>query len=697
MIINNCGENMKDLIIKIKYRSLEDDILNSFYIPVLSKAKYYYRAVGYFSSSILLEYARGLKNFIRDDGKMKLIISPYLTEDDYKVLKEGKSDMYDYKKKVNEMFESFLSSDYQTIASCQLLYMLIMKDILEIKVAQPKNDKGIFHEKIGIFIDENENMIAISGSNNETGSSVKINNESFNTFCSWIEGQSQYTQSHFNDFMDYWSDKYEHIKLVNLKEALDAEIIKKLETEYEINDLFEIIKEDETYSDYGLGFRPYDYQVEAVEKWLLNNKGIFKFATGAGKTKTSIYLMEKMKKIHKKMIFFIVVPDKTLVNQWFEELIKTNDNVIKCFSDNKNWHSELLDILDIFDMYEKRYNFVISTNDTFFGRKFKSALKSIKDDYMIVVDECHTWGTSRILSDLPNFRYRLGLSATPELHFSVEKTKQLFDYFSGITYEYSLDRAIKDNKLVGYTYNPIIIELNDAEKANYDYITKKIVKLIGHDTQEMADGYDQALEMLLFKRARIIYGAINKIKALELLLDKLVTKKRTLIYCGSSSQNVVSENELEEASLSQLEQVNVLLANKGLQYAKYTSKENEFERNEALKNFKSDTYSILVAIKCLDEGVDIPQIERAIIMASSTNPREFIQRRGRILRPFPGKEYSEIYDFVVLDDDYNSLNQKEIERVYEFCKSSINRVELEEKYESYFQEYINRKVDLNDR
>ena len=309
-------------------------------------------------------------------------------------------------------------------------------------------------------------------------------------------------------------NKDENIKIIDLQDALDENFLKKYETDKNIDELYNnIIKE--TPSNYD--FQPEDlpvldyelryYQRQAIDSWLLNKKGIFKFATGAGKTKTAIYLCEELKADIEKFVYIIVVPDKTLVNQWADELLRYKYKVVKCFSDNSSWNITLKDYIDIYNSSilanQPLHYYIVVTNNTFFGDKFQKELKKLNDNYFLIVDECHSWGTNNILSKLPKVKIKLGLSATPELFFSKEKTTTLINYFGGIVYEYPLGQAIRENRLVPYKYIPIIVGLNLDEKEKYDEITSKIVKLIGHDPDDVNDSFDKALKMLLFKKARV--------------------------------------------------------------------------------------------------------------------------------------------------------------------------------------------------
>ena len=683
--------DFRHLEIKTKYKSLNDDVLSDFYIPVLENSIEYKRAVGYFSSKILIDYTKGLKKFLHNEGKIKLIISPFLSSEDLDVLNDSIKE--ESMKKIDDMFHTYLKND-QSFASGKVLFVLLKMKMIEIKVAVPKNEYGLFHDKIGIFVDGFNNRIAISGSNNETSNSVNYNIESFNTFSSWKIGQDEYVKEHEKDFEIYWNNQSKNTRLFDLEEAISSNILKLFETDETLEELIvQVLEEEKFIYEGGKGnISPYDYQLEAVDKWFETKRGIFKFATGTGKTKTAIYLMDRLEMESDKNFFVIVVPDKTLVNQWNDELVSYNKNTLRCFSDNKDWHIEFFRKIDISKVKEKYNYYVIVTNDSFISTKFQRELTKLKDDYLLVVDECHSWGANSLINNLPNAKMRLGLSATPELFFSEEKTKVLLDFFGGITYEYSLEQAIMNKKLVGYYYYPIVVSFTEDERIEYAQLTQKIVKMIGSDTNDLNDRnakFGQILEMLLFKRSRIIYGARNKIVELSKIINELSNKGNLLVYCGPTSYMEDLENEVERESLTQLQVVNKLLGEKGIKFAQYTSKENEVERYTAIEMFKKEIYSTLVAIKCLDEGVNIPQIERAIILSSSTNPREFVQRRGRILRTAYGKKYSEIFDFIVMDSEFPLLNNREIARLYEFSRIAINRSDIFEKFNQEIEEFLN--------
>lgn len=700
-------ETQKNL--KVRYRTGLDDILNDFYIPVLSNAVRYDRAAGYFSSNILVSYIEGLEKFINNNGKMRLLISPFLSYEDGKAIIEAANPDVLLSSKVSELFQSYKSGDRIINLSAQILYRLIKEKILEIKIVKPKNSFGLFHEKVSIFYDEIGGIIATEGSNNETQSAILNNLEAFSVFRSWINGQDEYIKQFKEDFLKIWDNTLENFESLNLFDAVDQDILKIYDSGKNISELYSEIKKlnilhaskIEVKTTKKLDFRPYNYQLVAIDNWMAQRKGIISFATGTGKTKTAIYGINKLINEYSKKIFLIVVPDKTLVNQWADnDISKYWKNIVKCYSENSKWEKELRSQIDYYeiDILDSPL-FVITTIDTFKTERFQYQVAKLKNDYVFIADECHRFGTESGLNSLPNgVEWRLGLSATPEIYMSPQKTERLFQYFNGIIAEYSLSDAINNGQLTPYEYYPMIVKLNDEEKNKYKEISHKIIKMIGDTEDTDWDNLPPAAEMLLFRRARIIYGAAEKLTELSRLLDSLVDTKNMIIYCGATSINETAENEEvkhenENVGIRQIDLVTKLLVSKNIVPARYTKDENGQVRKAHIDRLKNGIVNVLVAIKALDEGVDIPQMDMGIILASSGNPREFVQRRGRLLRKYDGKDKAVIYDFVVLDDDegFDSMNKTEVQRVYEFMKDSMNSTEVEKRFKLYFDKYLNNE------
>lgn len=700
MFLENIGKE-----VKLQYRSTEEDVVQDFYVPVLSESVQYDRSVGYFSSNILVSYIEGLEKFIQNGGRMRLLISPFVSLDDGQALIDSLNPEESVSGQLADLFSSYRLNGNKSNIAAQILIQLIREKYLEIRVVVPNNQAGLFHEKVALFYDEIGDVIATVGSNNETKSAVQFNLESFSTFRSWLNGQDVYIDNFQSNFSDTWDSNMKSFHTVSIEEAVSKEILQAYDTDRSISDLYDQLhgntlttksEDDSPEETTILRFKPYDYQREAAEKWLKVQKGIISFATGTGKTKTAIYATRKLIEREGPKFFVIVVPDKTLVEQWASELNEYWDNVIKCYSENKTWTIQLKDQINYWNIVEDQPVFVVSTIPTFFNEKMNRQLKKLKGDYILIADECHRLGTESSLSKLPDVDRRLGLSATPEIYMSEDKTERLFKYFGGVIAEYSLEKAIRNHKLTEYEYKPIEVELSDTEMEKYKKLTHEILKMIQSPEEEISfDSISIEAQMKLFQRARIVYGAQSKLEKLSDLLDEIRGTNHMLIYCGATSISEGAENadvdqENEQSSMRQIVAVNNMLSAKGIPAAQYTKDENGSERLDRIGSFRDGTISTLVAIKALDEGVDIPEISTGIILASSGNPREFVQRRGRLLRRSPEKDKAVIYDMVVLGsgDDYEGINRSELKRVQEFTKSAINKTDLESRYNDLFAKYL---------
>jgi len=681
--------------IGIKYSTLKDDIIDDFYVPVLGMSKKYDRATGYFSSSILLDYIRGLEEFVKNNGKMRLVISPFLSISDGYALINAANKKEQIKKSVTQMFTDYRASGDQYFTSGELLYKLIEENILDVRVVKPINENGLFHEKIGLFYDGAGNLLTINGSNNETSSAVNKNIESFTVMKSWNEALSPYCLEFKEEFENLWNGSGEGVETLNLKECVDKEVFQSYKTDKSFDELYDKLQggisssKKDSYEKKKLGFLPRDYQIEAAQKWISKKNGIISFATGTGKTKTAILCMEKYLEKNDRGIFLLVVPNKTLVNQWGDELSKIGFKSVRCFSESNNWNKSIKDLRNSWEVNLIDEFVMITTIDTFRTTKFQKQLNRIKD-YVFISDECHRLATNSILKILPEVDWKLGLSATPVIYMAKDLTDRLLKYFGGIIGTYTLHDAIKNNLLVPYEYHPIIVKLTDKELEEYQKLSHKLVKMIGYDDENKMDHLSLEAQLVLFKRSRIIYGARKKLSKLDCLIDKISDLKYTLVYCGATRSDISDKDDQVEANgEKQLDSVNDLLHSKNIISAQYTKDENGSERIDRIEQFKKGNISTLVAIKCLDEGVDIPEIRTGIILASSGNPREYIQRRGRLLRKFPNKDKAILYDMVVYsnDDGYDSINKNELKRVYEYGKDSLNEQDVMDRYSSEFKRY----------
>lgn len=689
---------LSDLHIAKEYRNLKCDVINDFYVPILSNAVMYKRAVGFFNSAALYEMAIGLRHLVEKQGKMELIVSPRLTEEDIQSINLG------YKTR-EEVIERALLRDFDEpknkteFRKLNLLANLIAEGILDIKVAFKinANSAGIFHEKIGIVIDAEGNKVAFTGSMNETYSGLLQNYESIDVFCSWRDEDYDRVNIKENAFDNLWDNLDTAMEVIPFPkvavERLNSYKVEKTEAL-----CVEIQNEDDSQDVFFKipdNVDLYDYQREAIESWKNNNYcGIFDMATGAGKTFTALGALSALSKnLNNHIAVVIVAPYQHLVEQWVEDIIQFNVKPIVAYSyPGQKWRKQFSDAVTAYNVGAIDNFCVIATNATFSLNDFQSILQKFKKNFAFVVDEAHNFGAVKLSSLLPKkARYRLALSATIERFRDEEGTNKLRKYFGKTCISFSLKEAIQKGFLTSYYYHPVVVYLNADEYEQYQEITKTIIRN-GGASQENIDK-NPYIEMLLIKRARIISGCKEKVPKLVEVMKPYRTDNYILVYCGATKYDNDSSDLKDDDEVRQIEEVNKRLYYElGMKVHKFTSEENKEERDEIKRMFASGTeLQVITAIKCLDEGVNIPSIKKAFILASSTNPKEYIQRRGRVLRRAKGKEYAEIFDFITLprpleevqfcsEEELScdlSLVRKEFLRMIDFAETARNPFEID--------------------
>lgn len=686
---------MNDLInqnIEHLYNSDDNNIVDEFYCKCLLCSKLYKRAVPYFSSKILIVLDKGLKKFIENGGKIKLLVSSNLLSMDIDAINKG----YRNRRKIEYSREIINFDIYNRHKNEQdYLSWLVYKGIIDIKIISNRYNKnlGIYHGKIGIFEDFYNNKVAFNGSMNETLHALKFNYEYINIYHSWTSKTQVECMN--ETFDNLWNDKSKSWKVDNFEDVFK-------ENESSIDEGVLGMQLNESGLDYNNEKMPEipsyiklrKYQNDAIQSWFDNKfKGILEMATGTGKTITAICAIVKVLKLCKvkglSCGLVIVVPYKSLLEQWVENLKEFNIDPIMCYENKELWYSKLNNKINLFNSNINKNLFIITTNSTFNGNDFQNLLCKIDKDYILCIDEMHHVATKKYISNLPNnCNLRLGLSATLQSEYNKENMDKAKFYFGDVIYNFSMERAIEEGFLTPYYYYPIFVELTDEEKYEYFKLTNKIGKIINISNEE-----DSCLTSLLMKRARIIGCAENKIKTLSMMKDRVNGTKFNIFYCGDEIEN----------DDKYIYKVNRVVANNlGLKTHTFTSEENKDDRTNILEKFTDGRLDAISAIRCLDEGIDIPQLRRAFILSSSTNPKEFIQRRGRILRRCENKDFAEIYDFIVvpsLNKDYidrltdeekifeSKILLREIKRFDEFAKLAINYIDAHRKLMSIWDMY----------
>lgn len=718
--------SLKDLDIKVEYRSKHVDIATNFYIPLLKEACTYKRAVAYFSSSSLLEISTGICDLAKRGGKIQLITSPCLSEEDIEAIKKGYSKRDEIIKKALLSKLEEAKDDFER-DRLSLLANLVAINILEIKIILIDGGEGIFHEKLGIIEDKLGNKVAFSGSMNESETAFKKNYETIDVFCNWkIGDEVSRFEKKFEAFENLWAGNDDGIIIMNFPE-LPQEIIKK----YKIKEQPDFSIDQREYLSCSVEekkkeiigaripneYKLRDYQEEAIKNWVENGyRGIFDMATGTGKTLTALGAIARISENLKDELGVIIVcPFQHLVEQWVEDIKKFNIKPIIGYSQShqKNWKDRLkLAIQTLKCEGISSFFCFICTNATFSNKEIQKLFKKIKKPLLLVVDEAHNLGATNIRETLTEqYTYRLALSATFDRHMDEEGTSILYDFFGKKVIEYSLGKAIEEGMLTPYDYYPIVVYLTENELNEYNELSKKIKKETRID-EKGKTYFSKKGEILLIERSRIIAGAANKIKALKKELQKYKEENNILIYCGAT--NIFQEEEdfsiIDEKDIRQIDAVKEMMYRElKMKVDRFTANESIKERVKIKERFISEKIQAIVAIKCLDEGVNIPGIKTAFILASTTNPKEYIQRRGRVLRIASNKEYAEIYDFITLPRDLReakilskgkleydiSLLTKEITRMKEFSSLSRNNLSCKKLIMDINEAYKGFNFDLD--
>lgn len=664
----------------------QEGFLTDVVLPCLSKAESYKRMAGYFSSSILASLAPGLVGLHESGGKMKLLTSHLLTHRDSAAFLSG-----DYEKAIEKMVDDFEASILELGGIERAMGMkvvgamawLLQHGLLEIAIVAPRNlsdgmsgiEFDLFHPKFGV-IRSGEDLVVFSGSLNETQAGWLKNIENVTVFTSWGQNH-ELCREHERLFDSYWNGEISNRwVVVPFSEAAKRKLI-------EINPVQEFPDLDTGSLDGQIdGAR--GYQVSAVKAWEESGRrGILEMATGTGKTRVAKICIERTLKDENTLVV-IVAPYRHILDQWEKELFGLN--IVN--ARGPNWRKEIDALSTDLMMGISERPVILAVQNTAASDDFVRlvyAASQYVEKTLLVVDEAHWLGAQSLQDAMVDFAdYRLGLSATPVRYFDPEGSQKLLTYFRDVVFTFTLREALdwfevtqdgtRQSILTPYEYVPLFVELDDEENDGYLSYSRTIARIL---SDANLDGESkEKLKQARLNRARIVKNAKSKIPAYRELLGKLEsTLSHTLVYCDNFEQMTLAKRAtLDSGIQSYTEIVGDVSANP----TKLLDKSNE--RAVRLREFGNGNYKVLFATTILDEGVDVPSAETGILLASSGNSKEFIQRRGRLMRRHPGKEKARIYDFVVLPRDElgtkNGLRERELSRVWEFARDALNVDEL---------------------
>lgn len=669
---------------KTAYNKVEDDIAEDFYLPCMRVASHYDRISGYFGSTIYIIAWNALKEFISNRGQIRIICSPYISDEDQAAMDKG------YSARNNEILATSIKEEVELLfsspslsAPAQFLAYLISSNVVDVKIAvvgatSNANVKRLFHDKVGVFSDRQGNSVGFRGSMNETykGLSSDGNIESIDVFPNWIDDRDKRRVDDAQTMFDrLWMNLVDDVTVYDFPSAV-RDVLKEKAKDCNWQKLLDEIKVIENTSqkwkpDKRYGTKtPRPHQINALEEWLKNDRrGIFEHATGSGKTFTAICAIRDALERHETVL--VLVPSRDLLTQWYEEIKDTIVGLdifyMLCGDGNNEW-KQPGSLFSWTTPRKNQHKIILATMDTACTSLF---LKNISqgEHIFLVADEMHRLGSPKRRQMLTlNTGARLGLSATPYRYGDPTGTAALFEYFGGIIPPpFTLEDAIQSGVLTRYFYHPQKLSLTSLEQQEWNEISTQISKIIARSEPHEGKGSDifsnPHLQRLLIKRARIVKNASGKVPlAIDILKKNYKSGQKWIIYCDN---------------IAQLKSVLTGATAAGFDTYEYYA-EMLGDRETTLTYFESNG-GVLVSIKCLDEGVDIPSTTHALILASSQNPREFIQRRGRILRKAPNKHFAHLYDAITIPEisDYEtdrslSIIMTELSRAIQFGQSAEN-------------------------
>lgn len=676
---------LRDLNLVSVMDTSSHNFIRDFFVPLLKNSAFYDRGVGFFSSGWLRLTSEGMTNFADNGGRARWITSPILDEADWAALLVGSAARSDLI--LRNVLEKNIINLAETLEKDTLsaLAWMVADEIITFKLALPydKLERGDFHDKFGIFTDSRGDCVSFNGSYNDSIQGNR-NYESIKIFCSWQSAEfNNLVQDDLQRFERLWNNRDPNVKVFALPEAARERILRLRvgERPYKEPDWVKSHRIHESSSAYKIAgptipasITLRDYQKEGIHSWFEHQcQGLLEMATGTGKTITALAGSVQLFKREEQLAVIIAVPYQHLVDQWYEDAKAFGYRPILAYKSKTRWLVELNHQVMEYNAGYRQTISIITTHTTFISADFQESITRLKKQVLLIADEVHHLGAEASRWSYPeHIGFRLALSATPDRWFDDEGTAALRAYFGKTIFSFPLEKAIGVS-LTPYYYYPYLVPLNEKELEEYQKLSLKIARLVhGEDKHAKT-----ALKMLLIRRAKLLNNAEKKLLVLDELVKMQNRIDHTLFYCAPE----------------QIDEVLRLLGKEnGLLVHRFTAEENNKERQQLLIDFADGKLQGLVAMKCLDEGVDVPSTQTAYILASSSNPREFIQRRGRILRKAPDKEFSVIHDLIAVPptiynvkrdsptfDSERSIIRRELLRFKEFANLAQNKHQALEK------------------
>ena len=648
--------------------------------------------VGFFSSEVLASLAPGLATYVTgSDNSFRLVVSPLLRAEDQAAIEEGSKSAEEIADRILE--ELIVTEDLLQRHTLKCLTWLLREKRIEFKVALMKG--ALFHPKVWLF-EHSGDVVAAHGSGNATYAGIRRNIEQIVISRSWQDPNQRYIAEKLSyEFERFWEGKDDNCIVIPMPEAVKERLLRTYSSgfapsEDELRALYtrakgltEQVEPPEPVSVPSAGFKipdwlryedgPFEHQGKAVNAWCeAGYRGVLEMATGSGKTITSMIGAHRVYEEQKPLLIVVAAPYVPLIEQWCGEIVPfgirpvnltTVGSAAKRAKELQRLRRRLRTGLSDVEV-------VVVSHDTLCTKEFQEAVGAFDCARLLIADEAHNLGRPSFIEERPDFfEHRLGLSATPIRQYDEEGTEALLEFFGPVAFRFALEEAI-GRCLVEYDYYVHAVYLTDSEMDEWFELTGKIRQNAWRSEGSKPDEY---LTKLLRDRRALLETASGKVSKLEALLDDEDTSglQHTLVYTSDKGPE-------------QLDNVNDLLRDKNILYHQLTAEEtaSREQTKRIIKSFQDGEIQVLTAKRVLDEGVNIPQIRKAFILASTTVERQWVQRRGRLLRTCSaiGKTHSVIHDLLALppgmeeglDPDARGLVRSELRRAQEFAGLARN-------------------------
>lgn len=673
----------------------KDDVAELIISPALAACEHADIMIGFFASQSLAEIAPGLASYLAATTKpLRIIVSPFLTADDQLALADADA----IGSLATAKFAAALpDADALGRHALECLAWLVSLGRLQMKIALMRD--ALFHPKVWLFNDDRDRA-ALHGSANMTGAGLGRNREQLSLSRSWNGGDGLRACTRLSEeFELLWGGGDADCVVIDLPQAIADRLIEHYKSDHmpgesDFRRLWrraqglpetehqaapsngEHPKQEFQIPDW-LNYRTGDFahQGEAVDAWqAAGRRGILEMCTGSGKTLTAMIGAHSLHSEVGPLLIVVSAPYKVLLQQWCNEIALFGLSPINLSEEAgaKGREQAISNARRRLRLGITPTEVLVVSNDTLCTAEFVDQVARFAGPKLLVADECHNLGAAGFIERPPTcFDYRLGLSATPIRQYDEDGSAALLDYFGPVCFSYRLEDAI-GRCLTPYDYHVHFVPLADSEMAEWRDLSDQIARLAWKID---AGRKDDQLNRLLLQRRRVLETAESKMVMLDDLLSRENARalRFTLIYATDKDPQ-------------QLDEVNALLNRRHIIFHQLTAEEtsNPVLSRRILDRFQSGDLQVLTAKRVLDEGVNVPQIERAFILASTTVRRQWVQRRGRLLRQCHaiGKTHAVIHDLVALppeayeggrmDSEAKKIVNAELDRVWEFARLSRN-------------------------